>query len=89
MALAGSIWNVASGAYALAVTPDALLGRMQAAARLVALGGIPFGSLVCGVLLDAAGARATALVLAVAMAGLAIAAIANNTVRTPPEVEVA
>src|SRR3712207_8181676 len=42
-------------------------GRMQAAARVVALGGIPFGALVCGLLLDAVGPSATALALAAAI----------------------
>jgi predicted MFS family arabinose efflux permease len=89
MAFAGSIWNVASGTYAVAVTPDALLGRMQAAARLVALGGIPFGSLLCGFLLEAVGPSATALVLAAAMFVLALVATANSAVRRPPDVEMA
>jgi MFS family permease len=89
MAFAGSIWNVASGAYAVAVTPDALLGRMQAAARLVALGGIPFGALACGLLLDAVGASATALVLAAGMSALGLVATANAAVRRPPDVETA
>jgi predicted MFS family arabinose efflux permease len=89
MAFAGSIWNVASGTYAVAVTPDALLGRMQAAARLVALGGIPFGSLACGLLLDAAGPSATALLLASGMFAVAVAATANGAVRRPPDVETA
>jgi predicted MFS family arabinose efflux permease len=89
MAFAGSIWNVASGTYAVAVTPDALLGRMQAAARVVALGGIPFGALVCGLLLDAVGPSATAVALAAAMSVLAFAATASSAVRRPPDVEVA
>jgi predicted MFS family arabinose efflux permease len=89
IAFVGSIWNVASGAYAVAVTPDALLGRMQAAARLVALGGIPFGSLVCGLLLETVGASATAVVLAVGMSGLAFAATTSSAVRRPPDVEIA
>jgi predicted MFS family arabinose efflux permease len=91
MAFVSSIWNVASGTYALAVTPDVLLGRMQAAARLVALGGIPFGSLVCGVLLDVLGPSATAVALGAAMALLAALATASAAIRTPPrpDVEVA
>lgn len=89
MAFAGSIWNVASGTYAVAVTPDPLLGRMQAAARVVALGGIPFGALVCGLLLDAVGPSATALALAAAMSLLAFAATLSSAVRRPPDVEVA
>jgi predicted MFS family arabinose efflux permease len=89
MAFAGSIWNVASATYAVAVTPDALLGRMQAAARLVALGGIPFGSLACGILLDGVGPSATALVLAAGMSALALVATANSAVRRPPDMELA
>jgi predicted MFS family arabinose efflux permease len=89
MAFAGSIWNVASGTYAVAVTPDPLLGRMQAAARLVALGGIPFGSLVCGLLIDAVGPSSTALVLAAGMSVLALVATATRAVRRPPDIEVA
>jgi hypothetical protein len=89
MAFAGSTWNVASGTYAVAVTPDALLGRMQAVARLVALGGIPFGSLICGVLLDAVGPSATALVLAVGMFTLAVVTTVSSAVRSPPGVGVA
>jgi predicted MFS family arabinose efflux permease len=87
MAFAGPIWNVASGAYAVAVTPDALLGRMQGVARLVAIGGIPLGSLAAGVSLEAVGPGATALALAALMLAVAFVATASRSVRNAPSPE--
>jgi predicted MFS family arabinose efflux permease len=85
MAFAGPVWNVASGTYAVAVTPDALLGRMQGFARLVALGGMPLGSLVTGLLLDAIGPSRTALILAALMCAVALVATMSRAVRNAPE----
>jgi len=87
LAFTGPIWNVATSAYAVAITPDALLGRMQAVARLVGLAGIPLGGLTAGVLLERAGPATAAVVLAVLMAIVAVAGTISRGVRDAPELE--
>jgi hypothetical protein len=84
MAFAGPIWNVASSAYAVTVTPDELLGRMQGVAWVVGLGGIPLGGLVVGFLLESVGTEQTVLWLAGVMVALAAIASASRGIRRAP-----
>jgi MFS family permease len=56
------------------VTPDLLLGRVRSAARLVAWGSIPLGSLAGGFGAAAFGAQTTLLILTGIMGGVAAAA---------------
>jgi MFS family permease len=84
MAFAGPVWNVASSAYAVTVTPDELLGRMQGVAWVVGLGGIPLGGLVVGFLLESIGTDRTALSLAGVMVVLAVLATASRGIRHAP-----
>ncbi|MYX46687.1 MFS transporter, partial [Streptomyces sp. SID89] len=51
MCFVGPVWNVVVSAYQLAVTPDAIQGRVLGAVGLIAFGAVPLGSLVGGQLL--------------------------------------
>ena len=50
------------------VTPDDLQGRVNTTARTIALGGMPFGAAVGGVLAEAVGIRGALLLTATAVA---------------------
>lgn len=54
-------------------SPDALVGRIASTARVAALGLMPIGSLVGGLLIDAVGGTSTLAILGVATCGLALA----------------
>jgi MFS family permease len=67
MALTGVtivLWNVITVSLRQRITPDRLLGRMNASYRLVGWGTQPLGALLGGVLAEALGLRATFLVAA-------------------------
>ena len=59
-------WNVITVSLRQRITPDRLLGRMNASYRLVGWGTMPLGALLGGVLAEALGLRATFLIAAVA-----------------------
>ena len=59
------LWNVVTVSLRQRITPDRLLGRMNAAYRLVGWGTMPIGSLLGGVLAEWLGLRPTFLVAAV------------------------
>ena len=68
MALGGvgmMLWNVVTVSLRQRITPDRLLGRMNASYRLVGWGTMPLGALLGGVLAEALGLRAAFLVAAV------------------------
>jgi MFS family permease len=56
------LWNVVTVSLRQRITPDRLLGRMNAAYRLVGWGTMPIGSLLGGVLAAWLGLRPTFLV---------------------------
>jgi MFS family permease len=58
------LWNVITVSLRQRITPDRLLGRMNASYRLVGWGTMPLGALLGGVLAEALGLRATFLVAA-------------------------
>jgi MFS family permease len=58
------LWNVITVSLRQRITPDRLLGRMNAAYRLVGWGTMPLGALLGGVLAEALGLRGTFLVAA-------------------------
>jgi MFS family permease len=58
------LWNVVTVSLRQRITPDRLLGRMNAAYRLVGWGTMPIGSLLGGVLAEWLGLRPTFLVAA-------------------------
>jgi MFS family permease len=67
MALTGVtivLWNVITVSLRQRITPDRLLGRMNASYRLVGWGTMPLGALLGGVLAEALGLRVTFLVAA-------------------------
>ena len=75
MALSGvgmMLWNVVTVSLRQRITPDRLLGRMNASYRLVGWGTMPLGALLGGVLAEALGLRAAFLVAAlITLAALA------------------
>ncbi|HEX8135285.1 MAG TPA: MFS transporter, partial [Actinomycetes bacterium] len=67
MALSGlamMLWNVVTVSLRQRITPDRLLGRMNASYRLVGWGTMPLGALLGGVLAETLGLRAAFLVSA-------------------------
>lgn len=82
---AAPAFNVVVNSHVYRVTPDRLLGRVRSAARLVAWGSIPLGSLAGGLLTAALGARAALVILTGIMAGVAAAAtLARGMRQLPP-----
>jgi MFS family permease len=67
VAYGGVVYNVAQVSFRQAVTPDHLLGRMNASIRFLVWGTIPIGGLLGGALGELIGLRATLLVAAVGM----------------------
>jgi MFS family permease len=62
------LWNVVTVSLRQRITPDRLLGRMNAAYRLVGWGTMPVGALLGGALAELLGLRATFLVAAAIVA---------------------
>lgn len=84
MAFVGPVWNVVISAYEVQLTPDRLLGRATSASRLFALGAIPFGSLLGGLLLGEFGSLGATIALSAWMLVLAIMATASRAIRQVP-----
>ena len=74
------LWTVSSFSLAQAVTPERLLGRVNAAVRLVAFGVAPPAALGAGLLADVIGLRAT-LFIAGVLAALAFLYLVASPVR--------
>ena len=68
----------------LAMTPDRLLGRVEAARTTIARTAQPLGPLVAGLLLGAVSSRTTVALLACVSAALAVCGTASRALRTPP-----
>jgi len=82
---AAPAFNVVVNSHVYQVTPDRLLGRVRSAARLVAWGSIPLGTLAGGFLASAFGARTTMLILTGIMGAVAAAAkLARGMRQLPP-----
>jgi predicted MFS family arabinose efflux permease len=73
--------------YRVALTPDRLQGRVQAASTLISYAAGWTGPLVVGFMLERAGTTATVLALAGWMGVLAVAAIAAPAFRDIPDLE--
>ncbi len=86
-ALVGPAFNVVVTVFRYALTPDRLQARVLSVGRLVAWGTIPIGTLGGGLLLEAAGAVPTVLVLAAIITAVAITATALPVVRHPPNLD--
>jgi len=67
VAYGGVVYNVAQVSFRQSVTPDRLLGRMNASIRFLVWGTIPIGGLLGGALGELLGLRATLLVAAIGM----------------------
>jgi MFS family permease len=67
VAYGGVVYNVAQVSFRQSVTPDRLLGRMNASIRFLVWGTIPLGGLLGGALGELIGLRATLLVTAVGL----------------------
>jgi predicted MFS family arabinose efflux permease len=75
-------WGSVVMAYRLRVVPDALVGRMQSVATLLALGPVPLGFLGIGFALEAFGTTPTVLALVGLMAVVATTALTSQAVRS-------
>ena len=64
-ALGGTIYNISQVSYRQAITPNRMLGRMNATMRFMVWGTMPLGSLTGGVLGTVLGLRPTLIVGAV------------------------
>lgn len=86
----GAIYNINQLSLRQAITPDRLLGRMNATIRFLVWGTIPIGAVAGGFLADSIGLRAT---IGVASAGTMLAAVwvamsdVRNLVEQPEPVE--
>ncbi|WP_405773730.1 MFS transporter [Streptomyces sp. NBC_00859] len=74
-----SVWNVVSGTLKQRLTPNALLGRVSGAGRMLAYGAIPLGALAGGMVADSYGLVAPWTVGAVL--NLAVVLLALPTLR--------
>lgn len=61
------LWNVATLTARQKLAPDILLGRIQAAYRMIAWGAYPFGAITGGILVHQFGARIPAVMAAAAL----------------------
>jgi predicted MFS family arabinose efflux permease len=84
MAFVGPAWNVVLGSLEMRLTPQALLGRVQAVQMTAAYGAIPLGSLIGGFLLDRLGPEEAVWALAACMLTIAVVATLTPSVRRPP-----
>jgi MFS family permease len=87
MWIGGPPFNVVVGSYRYALVPDRLQARTNSAARLIAWGPIPLGSLAAGFLLEAVGAIKSFLVLAAISVAVALAATLIRAVRDAPSIK--
>ena len=76
LAFAGALWNVVTTSLRQSIAPDALLGRVNAAHRLLGWGSMPVGALLGGLIARGAGLRAPFL-----LAGAALAVTGAVTIR--------
>ena len=76
------VYNVALDSHRLAVTPDALRGRVTSAIDTLTTGGAAIGTIASGVLIARLGTTTLTFMLAGWLAFLALAATLSRTVRT-------
>lgn len=74
LAFSGALWNVVTTSLRQSIAPDSLLGRVNAAHRVLAWGSMPVGAILGGLIASGAGLRAPFLI-----AGLALALAAAMT----------
>lgn len=76
--------NAGIGAYRIAVTPDALQGRVAAASQFVSMSLMPVAPVLGGFLLERYGGGPAIAALVLATAGLAVLVTASRSIRTVP-----
>jgi predicted MFS family arabinose efflux permease len=77
-------WGAAIGAAQMRAVPERLMGRVQSAVMLLALGAVPLAQLGAGFLLQVAGPTRTILLLAGIMAATLAAALLSRSLQGPP-----
>lgn len=82
MSLVGAGWSVCVTIYGMQLVPPAMEGRIASVAMMVALGLIPFGSLVGGLLLSHVSPARLFVYAGVAMAVLSLLALASRAIRS-------
>jgi predicted MFS family arabinose efflux permease len=80
-------WGAAIGAAQLRSVPERLMGRVQSAVMLIALGAVPLAQLGAGILLQLVGPTRTILLLAVVMAVTLASALLSRSLRRPPDTD--
>jgi MFS family permease len=80
--LGSGMWNVVVVSLRQALTPDAYMGRVAAASRLVGWGTMPLGAAVAGVVAEFVSIRAVFVGAAVLTAGLVIPMLRSQPVRS-------
>jgi hypothetical protein len=85
--LAAPITDSVVDGYRIAMTPDALLGRVEAARTTIALVAYPFGPLVAGLLLEHASPRVTVAVFAAFALSLFAWGSLSPAIRSAPSLE--
>ncbi|GAB6985312.1 MFS transporter [Nocardioides pyridinolyticus] len=76
--------NAGIGSYRIAITPPALVGRVQSTAQFAAISAMPFAPLLAGLLLTAVGGAATILALGALTALVACVPTFSRSVRAVP-----
>lgn len=71
--LGASVWVVLVASIRQRLTPDALLGRIYSASRVISWGALPFGATAAGIAAEFVGIRAVFGVGAIVSAGLVVA----------------
>jgi predicted MFS family arabinose efflux permease len=79
----GPTWDAVVGGRRIALTPDALQGRVSSVIGLVAAGAVALGPLAAGLLLEAVGGPASFVCLAVFGAAIAIGGTLAPSLATP------
>lgn len=78
-------WGAALGAAQMRAIPEHLMGRVQSAAMLLALGAVPVAQLGAGFLLQVVGPTRTILMLAGVMLATLAGALLSRSLQRPPD----
>jgi len=76
--------NAGIGSYRVAVTPAALIGRVQSASQFVSMSAMPLAPVLAGALLSGLGGGPAIAVLGVVTAGVALIPTLSHSVRSVP-----
>jgi hypothetical protein len=76
--------NAGINSYRIAVTPPALIGRVQSTAQFVSMSAMPLAPILAGALLSGLGGGPAIAVLGILTAGVALIPTLSRSVRTVP-----